>query len=80
MRYDFEGNIAIVSLYLVPKRAGKGIGSAMLLAGESWLREKHPEIEQVQAVVLDANDSSKALFEKRGYLRRQVVYEKVCKK
>lgn len=36
----------------------------MLLAGESWLREKHPEIEQVQAVVLDANDSSKALFEK----------------
>jgi len=80
LRYDFEGNIAIVSLYLVPKRAGKGIGSAMLLAGESWLREKHPEIEQVQAVVLDANDSSKALFEKSGYLRRQVVYEKVCKK
>jgi UDP-2,4-diacetamido-2,4,6-trideoxy-beta-L-altropyranose hydrolase len=80
LRYDLKAEVAVVSLYLVPGQAGKGIGIAMLRAGETWLSEKHPEIELIQAVVLGTNRSSKALFERCGFLRRQIVFEKVHQK
>jgi RimJ/RimL family protein N-acetyltransferase len=80
LRYDLKAEVAVVSIYLVPGQAGKGIGTAMLRAGETWLSEKHTEIELIQAVVLGTNRSSKALFERCGFLKHQIVFEKVHQK
>jgi UDP-2,4-diacetamido-2,4,6-trideoxy-beta-L-altropyranose hydrolase len=80
LRYDFDGGIALVSLYLVPGLYGRGIGFAMLSAGESWLRDHHTEIALVRAVVLGGNAPSKAVFERCGFSKHHIVYEKALEK
>ena len=79
LRYDFVDEVAIVSLYAVPGTAKQGIGSAILSEGEKWLRSNRPGVERIRAVILEANNSSKALFEKCGFVKQQLVFEKVSK-
>jgi RimJ/RimL family protein N-acetyltransferase len=51
----------------------------MVQSGESWLRERHPEIAKLRALILEANYPSKKLFEKCGYSRHHIVLEKSLK-
>lgn len=76
LRYDLDAEVATVSLYLIPGLSGKGLGSAMIESGESWLRKTHPEIAKLRAVVLEANYPSKNLFQKCGFSRHHIVLEK----
>lgn len=67
VRFDIEGNVATISIYLVPGRQGSGLGSDMLAAAELWLAGHRPAIGSVVAHVLPANDVSRAMFVKAGY-------------
>ena len=80
LRYDLDCDGAMVSLYVIPGLSGKGIGGAMLQAGEAWLIRNHPDVERMHAVVLEANTPSRAVFEKCGFSRHHIVYEKALTK
>lgn len=77
LRYDLtpEG-LAEVSIYVVPDQCGKGYGGALLLAGERWLREAHPDVIAVEASVLSENIGSRKAFEKSGYSAALIRYRK----
>jgi UDP-2,4-diacetamido-2,4,6-trideoxy-beta-L-altropyranose hydrolase len=79
LRYDIEETVALLSIYLAPWLHGRGLGSGMLQAGETWMREHHGDVKLFRAVVLERNTRSKALFEGDGFLRKQSVYEKALK-
>lgn len=67
LRFDIEGDAAEVSIYLTPERIGQGEGSALLLAGEAWLRRAQPEVRVLNAYVNANNGTSERLFERCGY-------------
>jgi RimJ/RimL family protein N-acetyltransferase len=68
LRYDRDGPVAEVSIYLVPSRLGSGLGGTVLNAGETWLRSMHPEVTTLQADVLPSNGASHRMFENGGYV------------
>ena len=41
LRYDFTDNTALVSVYLNPTLHGQGYGTAILIAGSDYLRQKN---------------------------------------
>jgi UDP-2,4-diacetamido-2,4,6-trideoxy-beta-L-altropyranose hydrolase len=55
LRYDISGKCALVSIFLVPGEQGKGYGLGILAAGETWLREHRPGVEELQAEILESN-------------------------
>jgi UDP-2,4-diacetamido-2,4,6-trideoxy-beta-L-altropyranose hydrolase len=77
LRFDLLESEAEVSVFLAPRESGRGLGQAILEAGEHWLRKHHPEVGHLRATVLDANRPSKALFEKAGFSAHHLVYTKV---
>lgn len=76
VRLDREGDEVEVSIYLVPLRAGRGEGGALLLSAENWLRSTWPEVRQIRAEVLDGNAASLRLFERCGYEKHALKFFK----
>lgn len=79
LRLDLEDTTAEISIYLVPGRAGQGLGSALLRAAERWVRAQLPAVRGIEAVVLERNAASLAAFRAAGYeahsgrLRRALI-------
>lgn len=71
LRYDLSGDgggsDAWVSVYLVPQRMGQGLGVPLLRAGHAWLSAHHPQVRQLNAQIVPANQASLKVFEKAGY-------------
>lgn len=69
LRYDLqgEGARALVSVYLVPGHAGRGLGSALLRAGSRWLRAHRPDVTRVRAEIRPGNRRSIGAFDDAGY-------------
>ncbi|EJN00882.1 pseudaminic acid cytidylyltransferase [Herbaspirillum sp. YR522] len=76
VRYDIDARRAIVSIYLAPGFAGRGIGRQMLREGEAWLSVHHPHVVELVAEIRPDNRASVALFEKEGFSFRQLSYRK----
>lgn len=78
IRFDIEGTQAEVSLYLAPDRNthGKGLGTQLLLQGERRLSRERPEILQLIATVLEANEASHRLFRRCEYRFDDSLYSK----
>lgn len=76
VRLDREGDEVEVSIYLVPLRAGRGEGSALLLSAENQLRSLWPEVRNMRAEVLDGNAASLRLFERCGYEKHALKFFK----
>lgn len=74
LRYDLEGDSATVSVYLVPGREGLGLGAALLVAGEAWLRQRHAQVKRLLARVRPTNTTSVALFSAMGYSAHHTDY------
>lgn len=74
LRFDHEGDRALVSVYLVPDRAGRGEGAWLLRAGLRWLADHRPAIRDVDAEVLAANEASRRAFEAAGFARYASTY------
>jgi len=76
LRYVFNENEVKVSIYLVPGNSGRGLGAALLSAGETWLSLTYPDTNKVIAEVLPENKASMKLFEAYGYRQDKVQFKK----
>jgi len=76
VRFDVQGKECEISIYLLSDKSGKGLGSALLNAGERWLRENRPEVKYIVAEVLSENKASIKLFEKSAYTLNDLRYRK----
>jgi RimJ/RimL family protein N-acetyltransferase len=76
LRYDIDGERALVSVYLVPGLAGRGWGRRILLAGEAWLREQRPEVRRCEAEIKADNAASRASFEAIGFRPKRTLFGK----
>jgi len=79
LRFDFEDDIASVSIYLDPALHGLGLGTALIAAGDAWLRVHCPSVFKSVATVLESNAASKKAFAAAGYRQtsRVEVWEKL---
>ena len=62
LRFDLEGKVAEISIYLNPIAVGKGLGTQILRSGTKWLKKNYPEIENINALVLRDNVASQKAF------------------
>jgi len=67
LRFDFAERTAIVSVYLDPELKGLGLGSAVLRAGNHWLRILRPDIKTVRADIHPSNSASANSFCAAGF-------------
>jgi len=68
VRFDFDSSeSAVISIYLDPEMAGRGMGRALLFAGINWLRGNHPETSAVSPEILPENFASLRVFQAAGF-------------
>jgi UDP-2,4-diacetamido-2,4,6-trideoxy-beta-L-altropyranose hydrolase len=79
LRYDFAGQEALISVYLVPGGQGQGVGTELIRCGSRWLKDNRPEIRLVNAEVMLVNVASLRAFEMAGYRQHHVTYQEVLR-
>ena len=77
LRYDIDGWLAEISIYIVPGIKGYGIGTQIIRTGSKWLRRHFPDVHKIQAKVLSENVVSKKAFVNAGYTEHHITYEEV---
>ena len=82
VRYDVDRAAceAEVSIYLAPEKMGEGLGGRLLERGETWLREREPNITSVKALVKPQNEASVKLFTRSHFEAQHVTYSKSLKR
>jgi RimJ/RimL family protein N-acetyltransferase len=68
LRYDINGLWAKASIYLVPGLGGRGLGTELLRGGTGWIKENHPSVRKLKALVKLENIASTKVFEKSGFM------------
>jgi UDP-2,4-diacetamido-2,4,6-trideoxy-beta-L-altropyranose hydrolase len=76
VRFDIADKTAEVSIYLIPGMQGKSYGRELLDASQEWLRRHRPEISDLSAKIVRANNASMRLFEEAGFENVYDVYRK----
>lgn len=76
VRFDKVGDIAEVSIYLVPDSNISGQGRNLLFRAEQWLIANRPDIKSIRAIVLGDNEASKNLFVEMKYCTQKIHYQK----
>lgn len=76
LRYERNGKSALVSVYLVPGNYGRGLGAQLIAQGTSWIGENWPDVEIIEATILDGNAASLASFSDAGFEKSSHVYVK----
>lgn len=76
VRFDKVGDVAEVSIYLVPDGGFLGQGRHLLACAELWLTANRPDIKSVRAVVLSDNVASRKLFLGSNYRVHSTFYQK----
>ena len=66
-----------LSIYLAPGRHGRGLGTAILLAGSDWLKKNRTAVKHIRAEILAGNVSSQKAFLKAGYREEFATYKKI---
>lgn len=77
LRYDFFGNEALISVYLVPGGQGKGIGSQLIRSGSQWIKVNYSNIKSINAEIFKENVSSLRAFESAGYKEHHAIYKEI---
>jgi UDP-2,4-diacetamido-2,4,6-trideoxy-beta-L-altropyranose hydrolase len=67
LRYDLAGPRAHISVYLVPGRQGRGLGTCLIEAGSAWLGACRPEVAEIHAEIHADNAASQRAFAKAGF-------------
>lgn len=75
LRFDYEGELAVISIYLAPHFIGQGWGSGLLKSGASWLLTNKPFAKKVRAFVKEENVRSQKAFLRSGYTDMGAYYE-----
>lgn len=76
VRFELDGDAATVSIFLAPGQGGRGMGRALLQAGERWIVAHHPGIRRFYADVRPENGTSIALFRGADYSARLSSFER----
>lgn len=76
VRFDIEGDVTEVSIYLVPNGRNFGQGKNLLSASERWLKINCPQVLKINASVLTENEASKKMFSGLGYHIKEIGFEK----
>lgn len=79
LRYDLRGCEAEVSVYLVPGKTGRGLGPALLRAGNRYMQTQQPGVNKIVAEVLPQNKASIRAFEKAHFRLSQQHFEFYCR-
>ncbi|HDO26306.1 MAG TPA: UDP-2,4-diacetamido-2,4,6-trideoxy-beta-L-altropyranose hydrolase, partial [Nitrospirae bacterium] len=79
LRYDLKENKATVSIYLAPTLKNKGIGTEMLIQGNSWIMKNHIEIVQIIAEIKEDNINSIKAFTRAGFKENNSTYIFDCR-
>jgi len=74
LRFDLDGEAATISVYLVPERRGEGLGRWLIAAGGAYLRECHPAVGRIIALVKADNASSRRAFAAAGYVEDSLTF------
>jgi RimJ/RimL family protein N-acetyltransferase len=77
VRYDREGEVVDVSIYLFEGQTGVGWGQSLLSGGERFLRQHWPQVRVIRAQVLANNAVSISLFQKAGYTSAERHFQRV---
>jgi len=80
VRFDIEGPVAEVSIFLRPDLDRSGLGAPLLCAAESWLKNHRSDVEAIGAEVMRGNERSRHLFEATGYDIDRVNYIKAMRR
>jgi len=67
LRYDFDNEEAVISIYLVPGLSNKGLGTALIGCGNQWIQTHFLNIRRVMAEVLPSNKGSLKAFKNVGF-------------
>lgn len=70
LRFDYKEKHWLTSIYLVPSRHGKGLGTALLKEGLMWLKSNCKGCITVHAEVQPENIASMIAFERAGFKRQ----------
>ena len=74
LRYDHEGERAVVSVYLDPARRGAALGILLLDAGTRWIAAHRSGVRRIVAHVLAANGASRRAFLEAGYEEQEGLF------
>lgn len=75
LRFDLDGMQAEISIYLDPAKIGRGLGTAVLLAGVEWAKRNLSGVRALTARVRPDNPVSLKVFEKAGFAESWRVYD-----
>ena len=76
IRLELDGDCAQVNYSVAADHRGKGYGKEMLHLAELELQKAYPDILKMVAEVKADNQASQGAFEKEGYRKSYLVYEK----
>ena len=81
LRYDVNRaeREAEVSIYLAPEEMGGGLGGRLLERGETWLREREPDVVSIKAIIKPQNEASVKLFTRSHFEAQHVSYSKAIR-
>ena len=62
IRYEIDGEISIISIYLDKKNRGKGLGKTFVERSIEELKTEKKDVKLIVAYILEENDISKKMF------------------
>ena len=68
IRYEIDGEISIISIYLDKANRGKGLGKTFVERSIEGLKTEKEDVELIVAYILEENDISKKMFLNFGFL------------
>lgn len=74
IRYDIQGEVADISVFLDPEAQGRGLGVRLLHAGSHWLAEHRPGLRHLEARIHPDNRASLAAFAAAGFAEHNRHY------
>ncbi|UUV19201.1 GNAT family N-acetyltransferase [Fusobacteria bacterium ZRK30] len=68
IRYEIDGEISIISIYLDKENRGKGLGKIFVERSIKELKTEKEDVKLIVAYILEENDISKKMFLNFGFL------------
>jgi RimJ/RimL family protein N-acetyltransferase len=67
LRFDLDGVVGTVSIYLDPQLTGQGLGPVLLRAGTAWVQHNLRDAQRIEAFIKPQNRASVKAFIQAGF-------------
>jgi RimJ/RimL family protein N-acetyltransferase len=68
VRYEIDGEIAVINVFLAKEHRGKGLGGTFVEMSIEELKYEKPDVKIILAYILEENEVSKKMFTSFGFL------------